>query len=91
MLNNSIEQAVIDVSLILDKYEWFVDVCIENRCIIVYATKMDKEVSDVIPDRMWGGHQVKLWFADYLFCKEKYGAKPMSKWNSFVREENFDF
>jgi hypothetical protein len=86
----SIQEASNELAINLERYEWFCDTAIEGRNIVVYVDRMDKEVSDVIPDYLYG-YQIKLWFSDYLFCDEKYAAKPMSQWKSFVREESLDF
>lgn len=85
----SIQTAATELASMLEKYEWFTDTVVDGLSIIVYVERMDKDVSDVVPDRLYG-YQIKMWFSDYLLCEEKYAAKPMSKWNSFVREETYE-
>ena len=65
----SIQEASNELAINLERYEWFCDTAIDGRNIVVYADRMDKEVSDVIPDYLYG-YQVKLWFSDYLFCED---------------------
>lgn len=61
---------------LLDKYEWFYEITIDSPTVLtVWVDKMDKEVSDLIPEKMYNEFQIKLGFYSYLTCKEKYGAK----------------
>lgn len=73
-----IEDAAKELSALFDRYEWFYDIVVEDpRVLTVYVDRMDKEISDLIPDRVYG-YQVKLAFSSYLTCGDKYGAKPMA-------------
>jgi hypothetical protein len=70
----TLEQIQNELSRILDKYEWFVDAVIEGRNICVYVNSMDSDVAEMIPDVMYGT-QIKLGFASYLTCADKYGLQ----------------
>jgi hypothetical protein len=70
----TITQAARELEVALDKYDWFCTTVVEDRAICVYVTKMDKEVSDFVPDFVYG-YQVKLGYEAYLTCGDKYGKR----------------
>lgn len=69
----TIEQADKELQMMLDKYDWFYDTMIEDNAICVYVHKITADVQGVVPMRLYG-HFVKVGFASYLTCGEKYNA-----------------
>jgi hypothetical protein len=63
-----------ELEIILDRYEWFYSSMVEGNSICVYVQSMSDNVSKLVPDVFYG-HQVKLGFASYLTCCDKYGKK----------------
>jgi hypothetical protein len=78
----SIEQASAELDLILDNYSWYVGNEIESgrRRIVVFVEKQDKEVSDLVPDILYG-HQITLAYEAFKNCGKKYGVinRPISR------------
>lgn len=70
----TVAQAAAELEVLLDKYDWFCTTVVEDRAICVYVTAMGKEVSDLVPDFVYG-YQVKLGFEAYLTCGDRYGKK----------------
>ena len=68
----TIEQASKELEIDLDKYDWFYSCVVEDQSICVYVHEMGKEISDIIPDRLYGYH-IKIGFSSYLTCGDKYG------------------
>lgn len=50
------------LEVLLDPYDWFYEVCIENNRYVVYVNYMDGDQDNVVPDSMMG-HQVLVHFA----------------------------
>jgi hypothetical protein len=69
----SIEQTDKELQILLDKYEWFFDTRIEGHSITVYAYEITPEIQSIVPHFLYG-HHIKLGFASYLTCGEKYNA-----------------
>lgn len=73
----TIEQTCKELEVSFDRYAWFYSCVIEGKSICVYVHEMGKEVSDLIPDRVYG-YQIKIGFASYLTCGDKYGKNKLS-------------
>ena len=71
-----IHKANAELESLLDKYDWFYTSVVEDRSICVYVVSMVPETS-IIPDFLYG-HHVKVGFASYLTCGDKYSKKPSS-------------
>lgn len=71
----TIQEANKELEVALDKYDWFYSSVVEGLCICVYVNEMGKEVSDIVPDMLYG-YQIKLGFSSYLTCGDKYGKRP---------------
>ena len=71
----SIEQASSELDLILDNYHWYVGNEIETngRKIVVFVETMTKDVSDIVPDRLYG-YQITMAYEAYKDCGKKYGV-----------------
>jgi hypothetical protein len=68
----TIEQADKELQIALDKYDWFYDTVIDsNTSITVYVHQITAEVHALVPHFLYG-HHIKLGFASYLTCGEKY-------------------
>lgn len=70
----SIKDACTELSVMLDKYDWFYDAIVEARAITVYVDYMNSEVMSLVPTYLYGYH-IKMAFTGYLSCGEKYGSK----------------
>jgi hypothetical protein len=75
------------LSKLLDPYDWFYDVLIEDRRYVVYVHQMDASQDVVIPDRMLG-YQVVVHFASAIMTnKDDYLNKsPSLGWSSVMQE-----
>lgn len=67
------EEAIKELGILLDQYDWFYDIRPEPNAITVYVTKMTRDVMQTIPELIYN-HHIKVGFAGYLTCGEKYGA-----------------
>jgi hypothetical protein len=63
-----------ELEIILDKFDWFYCSVVEGNNICVYVQRMDGGITRLVPDVFYG-HQVKVGFASYLTCGEKYGKR----------------
>ena len=80
----TIEQASSELDLLLDNYQWYIGNEIEEgrRRIVVFVDHMGKDVSDLVPDILYG-HQITMAFEAYKNCGKKYGAIHMDLPNKF--------
>ena len=71
----SIEQASSELDLILDNYHWYIGNEIETngRKIVVFVETMTKDVSDLVPDKLYG-YQITMAYEAYKDCGKKYGV-----------------
>ena len=68
-----IHTAANELEIMLDRYDWFYSTVVEGKSICVYVQQMGKDIR-VVPDIFYG-YQIKIGFASYLTCGEKYGKK----------------
>lgn len=68
----TLNMAAEDLAKTLDSYDWFVDVGVCDNSLIVYVEHMGGDLHHV-PTTLYG-HQVKIWFKQYLFAKETFNT-----------------
>lgn len=78
-----------ELSVILDKYEWFYSVEIEKDRLCVYMHNINKGNLSIVPDN-FNGHNVVMGFVGYLLCGEKYGKGSIKTLSSFFESEVSD-
>lgn len=72
-----LQAACTELEILLDKYDWFYSSVAEGNSICVYVNHMNDEVMSLVPLALYG-YNVKVAFASYLECGEKYGKNPIS-------------
>jgi hypothetical protein len=68
-----IGQANEELTIILDKYEWFYASIIEGTHICVYVSHMDNEILSLVPKVLYG-YYITLGFVQNLLCEDKYSS-----------------
>jgi hypothetical protein len=68
-----IDQANEELSLLLDKYEWFYTSIVEGTHICVYVSHMNNDVISTVPKVLYGYH-ITLGFVSNLLCEDKYNS-----------------
>lgn len=86
----SAESASSELETLFDKYDWFYSSVVEENSICVYVNVLNEQVFSIVPDIVYG-YQVKIGFASYLNCGDKYGKEPSTQWNlSEYMSNDFD-
>src|SRR5579863_10193733 len=73
----TINQAIDELSTLLDQYEWFYDCVAENkRVIVVYVDSHlvaadNQKAYGIIPDALYG-YQVKVWSHLHAECEKRF-------------------
>jgi hypothetical protein len=62
----SIDDAAIELSTILDKYDWYYDVHIVNDTIEVIVKNMNAEILGIVPSKLYG-FTVGMTYLSYHF------------------------
>lgn len=70
-----IENAVEELNLLLDKFEWFHNAMVVGENIVVYVDVMNNDVFHYVPMHCYG-HDVKIHYTAYYECEEKF-CKPI--------------
>src|SRR5258706_9244438 len=68
----SINECCEDISVLLDKYDWFYDALPENGKIVVYCNKINASVMEAVPTKS-ADYNITLAFSGYLECTNNYG------------------
>jgi hypothetical protein len=65
--------AIVELEILLDKYDWFRFVSLENKRIVVYVVEMTSDILSIIPNSFCG-YSVIVAFDSYANCGEKYAT-----------------